>query len=117
MALYNITTRKDFEEKVLQSSKIVLVDFWANWCPPCVAMTPHLHTASEELDGTVDIVKINIEENPENLENRQIAAEFGVQSIPNMPIFIDGKEAQRLIGFTSKPQLIELLTSLSKGKE
>lgn len=117
MAVYTITTRKDFEEKVLQNPKVVLVDFWASWCPPCVAMTPHLYAASEELDDTVDIVKINIEDTPENEENRQIAAEQDVQSIPNMPIFIDGKEAQRLIGFTPKPQLIEILTNLSKARQ
>ena len=117
MAIYTITTRKDFEEKVLQNPKVVLVDFWASWCPPCVAMTPHLYAVSEELDDTVDIVKINIEDAPENEENRQIAAEQDVQSIPNMPIFINGKEAQRLIGFTPKPQLIEILTNLSKARQ
>lgn len=117
MALYNITTKQEFEEKVLKSDKVVLVDFWASWCPPCVGMTPHLHTVAEELDSTVDIVKANIEEKPENDENRQLAAEYGVQSIPNMPIFKDGREVQRLIGFTPKVELAALLTNIADEKE
>lgn len=112
MALYTITTKKEFEEKVLQSKKIVLVDFWAGWCPPCVAMAPHLQAVAEELDSTVDIVKINIEDKPEHRENQLLAGEYEVQSIPNMPIFKDGTEVQRLIGLTPKPQLIDILNTL-----
>ena len=117
MALYNITSRQQFNEKVLENNKVVLVDFWASWCPPCVGMAPHLHAVAEELDSTVDIVKINIEEKPENQENRQIAAEYNVQSIPNMPIFKDGKEVERLIGFAPKGELAALLTNIVEGKK
>lgn len=116
MALYNITTKQEFEEKVLKNPKVVLVDFWAGWCPPCVAMTPHLHAVAEDLDDIADIVKVNIEDKPEHRENQMLAAEYGVRSIPNMPIFAGGKEVERIIGFTAKPQLAEILTNLAKEK-
>ena len=109
MALYNTTTKKEFEEKVLKSNKVVLVDFWAGWCGPCVAMTPHLEAIARELDDTVDVVKVNIEDLPGNEENQRLAAEYGVQSIPNMPIFVGGKEVDRAIGMMPKQDLVELL--------
>lgn len=112
MALYNITNKKEFEEKVLKSKKTVIVDFWASWCPPCVAMAPHLRAVAEELDDTVDVVKVDIEDSPEHRENQMLAVEYGVQSIPNMPIFAKGKEVQRLVGLTPKPQLVEILNNL-----
>ena len=75
-------------------------------------MAPHLHAVAEELDATVDIVKLNIEDKPEYRENQMLAGEYEVRSIPNMPIFKDGKEVQRLIGLTPKPQLIDILNAL-----
>jgi thioredoxin 1 len=103
MALYNITTRKEFEEKVLKSDKVVLVDFWAEWCPPCRAMAPILRTAAEENDELLDVVKVDIEDTD---ENRNLAGEYEVQSIPNMPLFFGGKEVERIIGMVSKGELV-----------
>lgn len=111
MALYNITSKKEFEEKVLASDKLVLVDFWADWCPPCRAMAPALHDAAEELDAILDVVKVDIEDTN---ENRALAGEYGVQSIPNMPLFKNGKEVDRIIGMVSKAQLSELVKQLAK---
>lgn len=102
MALYNTETRNEFENKVLKSDKVVLVDFWAEWCPPCVAMTPTLHSLADEMDQNIDIVKVNIEKSQ---ENAQLAIEHEVQSIPNMLIFKDGKVADRLIGMVTKTVL------------
>jgi thioredoxin 1 len=112
MALYNITTKQEFEEKVLKSNKVVLVDFWAAWCPPCRAMAPVLHDVAEEHDELIDVVKVDIENND---DNRMLAMEHGVQSIPNMPIFKGGKEVERIIGTFPKAQLAEMLTKLSKA--
>lgn len=102
MALITTTTKQDFEDKVLKSEKTVLVDFWAAWCPPCRAMAPTLEKLAVELDEKVDVVKVNIEE---SADNNQLATNYGVQSIPNMPIFKKGKEIDRIIGMTPETQL------------
>lgn len=98
MSLQSIVTKQEFEKKVLKNKNPVLVDFWAEWCPPCVAMTPVLKNVAEKLDGKADIIKINIEESD---VNGALANEFGVRSIPNMLIFKDGKEIDRIIGMTA----------------
>jgi thioredoxin 1 len=111
MALYNITTKQEFTEKVLQSDKLVLVDFWAEWCPPCRAMAPALHDVAKELDATFDVVKVDIED---TAENRELAQDYDVRSIPNMPLFQGGKEVDRIIGLVSKGQLTDIVTKLAK---
>ena len=109
MALYNTATKQEFEDKVLQSSKLVLVDFWAEWCPPCRAMAPILHSVAEKLDASVDIVKVDIEQSP---DNANLAGEYRVQSIPNMVVFKGGKEVDRIIGTTPELALSERLNKL-----
>ena len=95
MALYNTTTKQEFDDKVIDSKKVVLVDFWAEWCPPCRAMAPVLHATSEKMDEHVDIVKVNIED---GADNAQLAGDYHIQSIPNMHIFKDGKVVDHIIG-------------------
>ena len=95
MALYNTLTRKEFDEKVLKSDKLVLVDFWAKWCPPCRAMAPTLEKLANDLDKEFDVVKVDVEESP---ENNQLASEHGVQGIPNMQLYKKGKVIDVLIG-------------------
>ncbi len=106
MALYAITTKQEFEDKVLNSKKVVLVDFWAEWCPPCRAMAPILHDVSEAQDAIADIVKLDIEDTQDNAE---LAGQYGVRSIPNMPIFKGGKEVERIVGMVPKVQLEDML--------
>ncbi|RTK95051.1 redoxin domain-containing protein [Candidatus Saccharibacteria bacterium] len=114
MALYNITTRKEFEEKVLKSKKVVLVDFWAAWCPPCLAMAPVLHDVAEENDDLMDVVKVDIEDTD---ENRALADEFGVRSIPNMPLFLQGKEVERIVGLMSKGNVVGMANYVLKNSQ
>lgn len=106
MAIINITTKQEFEEEVLKSDKPVLVDFWAEWCPPCRAMGPLLKSIAEDLEGTANIIKVNVEESP---DNNQLAADYQVQSIPNMVIFKSGNEVDRVIGMAPGATLIEKL--------
>lgn len=106
MALIATTTKDEFSKSVLQNGKVVLVDFWADWCPPCRMMVPILDKVSQKMDEDVDIVKVNIEEHE---ENAQLAAEYGVQSIPNMLVFKDGKVVSNLIGMMPEPALVQEL--------
>lgn len=106
MALLNTTTTKEFENAVLKSNKTVLVDFWAAWCGPCLAMAPVLDKLGETLDDTVDIVKVNIEA---SAENSQLANQYDVRSIPNMYIFKDGKVADQIIGMVPEKTLVDSL--------
>jgi thioredoxin 1 len=89
----------DFEAQVLQSDTPVLVDFWAEWCGPCKMIGPSLEEISNELSGKVKITKLNIDENPE------LAAQFGVRSIPTLMIFKDGEVADIKVGALPKTAL------------
>ena len=109
MVLISITTKQEFEEKVLKNKRPVLVDFWAPWCPPCRAMAPILQQIAEETE--FDIVKIDTEASEENM---QLAQEYRVQGIPNMKIFVDGKEVAELVGMKSKQTLVDALEKSAK---
>ena len=109
MALYNTTTKQEFEEHALQSERPVLVDFWAPWCPPCRAMAPLLEQIAEETE--FDVVKVDTEASAENV---QLAQEYRVQGIPNMKIFVAGEEVAELIGMKSKQTLIDALEGAIK---
>lgn len=102
MALYNTTTRKEFEEKVIKSDKIVLVDFWAQWCPPCRMMAPILEELAKAMDKEIDIVKVDTEASRENME---LASEYQVRSIPNMNVFKAGEVAETIIGAVPREEL------------
>lgn len=94
---------KNFHEVVLQSEIPVLVDFYADWCGPCKMMSPILEELSQEFDGKIKIVKINVDNNPE------LSSEYGVMSIPNMIIFENGKQKENIVGARSKQDLIKSL--------
>ena len=108
-ALYEITTKQEFEEKVVKNSKPVLVDFWAPWCPPCRAMAPILHQIAEETE--FDVVKVDTEASQENV---QLAMDYRVQGIPNMKVFVGGEIVEELIGMKPKQTLIDALEKAAK---
>ena len=92
-------TNSSFENDVLQASGPVVVDFWAEWCGPCKMISPALEEISAEMDGKVTIAKVNIDENPE------IAAQYGVRSIPTLMLFKDGEVADMKVGAAPKTAL------------
>ena len=93
----NAVTESTFEDEVLKSEEPVLVDFWAEWCGPCHAVSPVLEKISEEKN--LKLVKVNID------ENQQLAVRYGVQSIPNMILFENGEPKASAIGAQPKTAL------------
>jgi len=109
MALVNTTTEKDFEANTVESDKVAIVDFWASWCPPCRMMAPVLESIASDMDDKVDVVKVDVEA---SAENQKLAAQYEVQSIPNLKIFKGGKLVKELIGYRPKDALLAELKSV-----
>jgi len=82
---------------------VVLVDFWAEWCPPCRMQGPIVEKLAEQYAGKVVIAKLDVD------SNQASAGKFGVQSIPTLILFKDGKEAKKLIGLQTEAKLTEVL--------
>ncbi len=99
-------TSENFDA-ALSSNKPVLVDFWATWCPPCLALAPTIQNLAETTQGKAIIAKLDVD------EARDIAMEYAIQSIPTMVIFKNGKEVDRLVGLQSKEAIIRRLALAS----
>ncbi len=95
---------KDFNKEVLESDKVVLIDFWAPWCAPCRMMEPVIEQLAAEYDGEIYIYKINTE------EEQELAALFGIRSIPSL-LFVPmgGEQPQMAQGALPKPNLKEAI--------
>jgi thioredoxin 1 len=90
-------------EQTIKTNKVVLVDFWANWCGPCRALAPTIAELAKEYSGKVLIGKLDVDENP------QTAEKFQVFSIPTMIVFKDGQEADRLVGLCTRTKITDAL--------
>ncbi len=98
-------TDKDFESEVLKANQPVVVDFWAEWCGPCRALSPVVDEIAAELAGQVKVVKINIDESPNT------PTKFGVRGIPTLMVFKGGQLVDTKVGGMSKSALSEWIKS------
>lgn len=92
-------TDETFEQSVLESEKSVLVDFWAEWCPPCKLLAPIIDEVAGEYNDRLTVAKLNTE------ANSQTAAKYKVTAIPTLILFKNGEEVERLVGFRDKEGL------------
>lgn len=101
MSVININ-KNNFEEEVLKSDKSVLLDFWAAWCGPCRMVSPIIDEIAEERED-IKVGKINVD------EEMELAAKFGVMSIPMLVVIKDGNVANKAVGARPKEEILELL--------
>ncbi|HEX7834081.1 MAG TPA: thioredoxin [Pseudolysinimonas sp.] len=99
MRMSKDVTDASFHADVLEHDKPIMVDFWAEWCGPCRAVSPILDKIAEEHSDKLDIVKLNVDDNPET------AMKYGITSIPAMYVFQGGEIVKRVIGAKPKPAL------------
>jgi thioredoxin 1 len=93
-------TDETFADSVLSSPRPVLVEFWAEWCPPCRQLAPILESLAADLAGRVDVVKVNIDENPQTVQR------YGIMLAPTLNLYRGGEVVQQLVGARSKSALL-----------
>ena len=96
-------TDEDFQKEVLDSSIPVLVDFWAQWCPPCKIIALVLEELAEDYDGRVKFVRVNVDTNPKT------SSKYSIRSIPSLLIFVNGEQVEHILGAVAKKVLTEKL--------
>ena len=97
----NQTSDTTFEQDVLKSDKLVLVDFWAEWCGPCKMIAPHLEALARNSASKLEVIKVNIDDNP------LTPTRYGVRGIPTLMLFKNGEVAATKVGALPKSKLME----------
>lgn len=96
-------TDSSFEKDVLQSTKPVLVDFWAEWCAPCRMIAPTIDAIADQFADTATVVKLNVD------DNTSTAQRYGIKGIPTLILFSEGKEVERVVGATGKDSIARMI--------
>ncbi len=96
-------TSSEFEEQVLKSDVPVLIDFWAEWCGPCKAIGPSVEEVAQDFAGRAKVYKVDVD------SEQEIAAQYGIMSIPALLVFKGGKVVDQMVGAAPKPQIAALL--------
>ncbi len=102
-------SEEQFQSEVIESELPVLVDFWAPWCGPCVALGPVLAQIASERSGKIKVCKVNVEEAPE------LAARFNIRAIPYMALIKGGQKAGELVGNQAKQNILKAIDALVSG--
>jgi thioredoxin 1 len=100
MSVIRIVTDQTFESEVLQNPRPVIVEYWAQWCPPCRMVAPVLEEIAQEHGDKIDVVKLNADENPATMQK------YGVLAVPTMHAFAGGEVVRQVIGARSKSALL-----------
>ena len=103
MGTTKVVTEETFETEVLKSDKPVIVDYWAQRCGPCRMVAPVLEEIATEHADKIDVVKLNIDENP------AISQRYGIMAIPTMNVFSGGEVVKQIVGAKSKSALLKEL--------
>jgi len=98
-----IAGEDNFQNVVLQSKSPVMVDFWAQWCAPCLATAPILEELANEYAGKIDFAKVDVD------ANGPLAAKYGIAAIPTMLVFKGGQPVQQIMGYKPKKELKKVL--------
>ncbi len=102
MSLLHVTD-SNFNEEVLESKGLVLVDFWAPWCGPCRMLGPVIEELADEMSDKVKVCKMNVD------EEREVSMKYGIMSIPTVMLFKDGEIVESMIGLQSKEAFVEAI--------
>jgi thioredoxin 1 len=105
MAKVEVVNKDSFKEMVLDSTTPVLLDFYANWCGHCQKLLPLLDEVAVDMDGKLNVMKVNVD------ENREFAQKFDIKGLPTMLLFKAGSEVDRLIGFMPKEKIIDKVSA------
>lgn len=98
-----VLTKENFKNEVLESDLPVLVDFWATWCGPCRMLSPIIEEIAEEYEGSVKVGKVNVDDEPE------LAAQYGIESIPTVMYFRNGEVSDTAIGYRPKSEFEKMI--------
>lgn len=105
MGQHTITLTDDgFQSQVIQSPKVTLVDFWAEWCGPCRALSPVVEQVAESFHGRAQVGKMNIDDHPNT------AGQYAVRAIPTLLVFKNGQVVDQVVGLTTRAKLEEILS-------